>query len=111
LAWRNEKKLYKRKCDLTGKDIVSVYAPDSLYKVYSQREWLSDSWNPMDYGRNFDFNLPFFQQFDDLLHEVPRTSLYNVSNENSDFNNYTDHCKNTYLCFFSNTIENSYYVN
>ena len=27
LSFRNERKLYKRKCDATGKDIVSIYAP------------------------------------------------------------------------------------
>jgi hypothetical protein len=27
LMFRNERKLYKRKCDLSGKEIISVYNP------------------------------------------------------------------------------------
>lgn len=42
LAFRNERKLYRRKCDLTGKDIVSVYSPDKPYKVYGQSVWWGD---------------------------------------------------------------------
>ncbi|MDP2789261.1 MAG: hypothetical protein Q8O46_04445 [bacterium] len=30
----NERNLYKRKSDKTGKDIISVYSPDSPYKVF-----------------------------------------------------------------------------
>jgi len=111
LAFRNERKLYRRKCDASGKDIISLYSPDKLYKVYDQKIWSSDQWNPMDYGKDFDFSKSFSQQFEELFHEVPRMALYNYANENSDYNNYTDHCKNTYVCFFSNTIEDSYYIN
>jgi hypothetical protein len=28
LSFRNERNLYKRKCDASGKDIISIYAPD-----------------------------------------------------------------------------------
>jgi len=36
LSLRNERKLYKRKCDKCQKDIISTYAPDSKYIVYCQ---------------------------------------------------------------------------
>ena len=49
LSFRNERKLYKRKCDLTGKDIISIYSPDKVYTVYEQSEWWSDKWDPLDY--------------------------------------------------------------
>ncbi len=39
LAFRNERKLYKRKCDLSGKDIISIYHPDSPHTVYEQSLW------------------------------------------------------------------------
>ena len=61
LAWRNERKLYKRKCDLTGKQIISVYSPDKPYTVYDQKEWWSDKWDPTDYKKEFDFSVPFFE--------------------------------------------------
>ncbi len=36
LSLRNDRKLFKRKCDKCSKEIVSTYRPDSPYKVYCQ---------------------------------------------------------------------------
>jgi hypothetical protein len=63
LSFRNERKLYKRKCDATGKDIISIYSPDKPYTVYHQDYWWSDAWEPMDYGRDFDFSRSAIEQF------------------------------------------------
>lgn len=72
LAWHNERKLYKRKCDVTGKDIISIYSPDKPYIVYHQDYWWSDSWDPMDYGKEFDFNKSFFDQYSELFLHSPK---------------------------------------
>ena len=39
LAFRNERKLYHRKCDKTGNQIISIYSPDKPYTVYDQKVW------------------------------------------------------------------------
>ncbi|MFC1655654.1 zinc-ribbon domain containing protein [Patescibacteria group bacterium] len=109
MAFRNERNLYKRKCDFSGRDIISVYPPTSKYKIYDQKIWWKDDWDPMEYGREFDFDRPFFEQFNDLLLEVPRQSLQLVNCENSDYGNDCDGSKNCYLCFNSGTVEDSYY--
>jgi len=49
LTFRNERKLYKRKCDFSGKDIISIYSPDKPYKVYEMDFWLSDKWDALNY--------------------------------------------------------------
>lgn len=36
LSLRNERKLFKRKCDNCKKDVISTYRADSPYKVYCQ---------------------------------------------------------------------------
>ncbi|MBI5152429.1 zinc-ribbon domain containing protein [Candidatus Peregrinibacteria bacterium] len=36
LSLRNERRLYKRKCDKCQKEIISTYSPDSKYIVYCQ---------------------------------------------------------------------------
>jgi len=97
LAFRNERFLYHRKCDLTGKEIISIYRPDSPYKVYSQDEWWSDKWDPLDYGRDFDFSKTFFEQFEKLTKDVPRIALVNMNNVNSDYVNWVMASKNCYL--------------
>lgn len=33
MSFRNERKLYRTTCDLTGKSIISIYHPESGYKV------------------------------------------------------------------------------
>lgn len=76
LSFRNERTLYKRKCNATQKDIISVYSPDKSYKVYHQDYWWSDKWDAMDYGNDFDFNKSFFEQFEDLIKNVPSIALW-----------------------------------
>jgi len=67
LAFRNERKLYHRKCDLSGKEIISTYSLDSPYKIYDNCDWWNDSWNSIEYGKDFDFSKSFFSQFKELF--------------------------------------------
>jgi uncharacterized protein YbaR (Trm112 family) len=55
LSFLNERRLYKRTCDATGKNIISMYSPDKPYKVFDQAFWLGDGWDSMSYGMRFDF--------------------------------------------------------
>ncbi len=116
LSFRNERNFYYRKCDLSGKQTLSMYSDKTLLKVYEQTEWWSDKWNALDYGIEFDFNRPFFEQFFELFKEVPHVSLYTTNIENSYYTNYTLNQKNCYLihgggnnedCIYGNFISNS----
>lgn len=109
LAFRNERNLYMRKCDLSGRDILSVYSADKPYKVYDQSEWWSDKWDAQSYGRHFDFNRPFFDQFRELYEEVPRVSLHTINAENSYYTCYTLNMKNCYLIFGAGNDEDCMY--
>ncbi|MDR0606980.1 MAG: hypothetical protein LBG52_01195 [Candidatus Peribacteria bacterium] len=97
LERRNERKLYKRKSDLSGVEMISIYSPDKPYTIYSAKEWRSDQWNPLDYGRDFDFSCSFFEQFDELLKTVPKQGLINMNTINSEYCNYAENSKNCYL--------------
>ncbi len=99
LAWRNERTLYRRKCDGMGKEIISVYSPDKPFPVYDSDYWHSDAWNPLTYGRDFDFDRPFFEQFEELMHKVPQIARSTVANENCNFVNQCGWCKDCYLIF------------
>ncbi|EKE26473.1 MAG: hypothetical protein ACD_4C00272G0001, partial [uncultured bacterium (gcode 4)] len=109
LSFRNERYLYKWKSDLTWKDVISMYSPDKLIKFNEQSEWWSDKWNPLDYWLDFDFNEPFFYQFERLFKNIPHSSLLNASNENSEYSNYCSYLKNCYLLFDSSNCEHSHY--
>ena len=77
LAWRNDMNLYPRPCDLCGKNILSIYSPESKLTVYCVKCWWSDKWDPYEYGRDYDFSRPFFEQFRELQQEVPIIALAN----------------------------------
>ncbi len=109
LSFRNERKLYKRKCNATGENIISIYSPNKPYIVYNQDFWWSDKWNPMDYGREFDFSRGFFEQFGELMRRVPKASLSNEQQENSEYSNYSWWNKNCYLIFLGAHNENVYH--
>lgn len=99
LSFRNVSKLYNRKSDLTGKQIISMHSPNKPYKVYDQSEWWSDKWNALDYGRDFDFSKTLAEQLKDLYQDVPHVSLNNINVENSYFTNFALNQKNSYLIF------------
>lgn len=110
LAFRNERKLYNRKCDLSGKDILSIYSADKPYKVYDQELWWGDGWDPLSYGREYDFSRPFFEQLGELLLAVPKIGLVVGKNENSSYNNFLADCKNCYMILgWGEYCEDCYY--
>ncbi len=110
LATRNLRNLYHRKCDLTGREMISNYASDSPHTVYYSDEWWSDKWDPLQYGREFDFSRLFFDQWKELYREVPVMHLFQINNENCDFINGAANCKDCYLSFDMDYCEKNYYV-
>lgn len=111
MAWRNERKLYSRKCDFSGKSIISIYPPDSPFKIYNQSAWWGSEWDAVSYGRDFDFSKSFFEQFANLLLKVPRLSIVNSQHQNSEYCNYAFSNKNCYLTFGSFYQEDCMYDN
>ena len=113
LTERNAKNLYKRKCDLTGKEFISPYHSDHVFPVYAPDVWWSDDWDPMEYGQEFNFNRPFFAQFEELLNRVPRQGQFICGGtlENSDYVNCAGYLKNCYLIAEADYNENCYYGN
>ena len=64
-----------------------MYSPDKYHKAFRYALWWSDAWNPIDYGRDFDFSRSFFEQFLELSVEVPHAATEVNMIENSDYSN------------------------
>ena len=111
MSFRNERALYKRKCDFSGKDIISIYRKDSPCKVYDHKYWWSDNWDSMDYGKDYDFSKSFFQQYKELRDNFPLQALSNSNAVNSDFCNVNDRSKDCYLISASANNEKVMYSN
>ena len=109
--FRNERNLYKRKSDFSGKEIFSMYPPELAVKVYEKDVWLSDQWDPMAYGRDVDFSRPFLEQIRDVWHAVPLKNLNVVAGTGSDYCNHFTNQKNCYLVFNGNECEDCLYGN
>ena len=96
---RNERALNMRTCSGTGNKIVSVYDASASFPVYSREYWYSDNWDGTDYGKEYDFSKPFFEQLIDLSKVAPRLNLWQVNTIDSEYSNYIVDSKNCYLCF------------
>ncbi len=108
LIRRNERKLYKRKCDFSWKTIISNISPEKPYKVYSQDIRLSDKRDPLDYWFDFESKSSFFSQLNKLIVSVPM-GILNYTSENSDYVSYGTNNKNCYLCYCASYNKDCYY--
>jgi len=112
---RNTRHLYKRKCDATGKEIISQYHEDHAFPVYETEYWWSDKWDAIDFGKDqgLDFERPFFEQFAELKTRTPHVSTYVVGGtlQNSEYTNCTGYLKNCYMIFEADYNEECYYSN
>jgi len=109
--WRNNRVFYRRECELCKKSLLSVYKKEKPFIVYCRECWLSDKWDPMNYGREYDFSIPFFSQFLSLQHEVPRANLYQTNFIQSEYCNYGLDFKECYLVFGGHSNERLYFAN
>ena len=112
MSFLNERTFYKRNCDLTGELIVSLFPENSEVPVYSPKAWWSDEWDAMDYGVDYDFSVPFFEQFKKLLRKVPQFSLQNqyTTMINTEYVNMGTYLKNCYFVFNTAHSEDSFFT-
>jgi len=116
-AFRNERALYKRKCDLCKKDVIGVYRENTSFPVYCSDCWHSDKWDVSQFYLGVDFSRPFFEQLKELQIKVPRPHSNNARNFrfiNSTYTNCAGDLKDCYLIFGALTDENcaySHYIN
>lgn len=109
-VFRNVRQLFRRKDAKTGNTIFSSFHPAVNTQVFEVDFWNSDGWDPLEYGREYDFSRTFFDQFRELLSVVPLPSR-GVSNlVNSDYCANASNLKNCYLCFDSGYLENCGYL-
>ena len=99
-AQRNERFLYANKCEKCEKSMITIFSPDKKDVVYCKDCWWADGWDPMEYGREFDFSRPFFEQWKELYDSVPKLGLIVLGEmTNSDYAHDAYRLKNCYLTF------------
>lgn len=108
--FRNEGMLFRRKDAHSEKEIFSSFSPEADVLTYENSYWFGNDWDQTKTEVDYDFDSPFFEQFKNLLSRapLPARSVYNMTN--SDYCNEASECKNSYLCFNTDYMENSAYV-
>jgi hypothetical protein len=109
--WRNHTLLYKRPDSHTGEIIFSMFSEIAPVEVYERDFWWSDGWNPIEHGRDYDWNKPFFEQFKELIRKVPWPSRNVKDFVRSDYSNNASNLKDCFLVFSATQVENSAYCN
>lgn len=110
-AFRNRSHLFQSVCAHSGKKILSQFPPARNLVVYDVDIWESDAWSGFDYGREYDFTRPFFEQFAELMSVVPLPNLAVIRStmENSDYAHGITGGKNLYLVFAASHNEDCYF--
>lgn len=110
MSFRNERMLYRRRCDKTGRPIISIYAPDAPFPVYEPQRWFADDWDGRDFGREYDLSRPFFEQFAELAAVVPRPALLQrLGNENSPYTNLVSGNHSCHYIFAASKNDGCFY--
>jgi len=109
IIWRNEKNLYKSPDSRTGKIIFSMFATGAPIPVWEVNDWWSDIWDPLSYGREYDWKKPFLVQFGELFRETPYPSRQIFNLVNSDYCANANNLKDCYLVFGAGYTEYSAY--
>ena len=81
--------------------MISMHHLSTPFPVYNITDWLGDEWDPKDYGRDFDFSRPFFEQFKEMCDEIPHFNSFvdPQLDQNSEYTNFSGTSKNCYYVF------------
>lgn len=110
LAQLNERYLYRAECDLCHKFTLTQFPPHLKQPIYCRECWHSEKWDPCDYGKDYDFNKPFFEQLYELKRRTPAPAVsIDGINVNSEYMHYAGSSKNSYFIFHADFCENCYY--
>ncbi len=97
---------HKRKCNKTGKQVISIFSPECPYPVWDRKEWFNHS-NPPE--QDFDFKQSFFQQAWALFQKSPIPHIFQSNNENCEYTDDFYNSKNCYLCHSGQNNEDCRY--
>ena len=110
MSWRNGWHLFKNKDARDGKELFSFFPPESKIPVYDRDFWFSDGWDPIAYGRDYDFSRPFFEQFGEFIRVVPEPAHSSLNLVNCRFCMNLADGKNCYLVRGGTMTEDSAYL-
>lgn len=110
MTWRNDWHVFKKTDARTGEKVFSLFPEESPVKIYDRDYWWGDKWDPLTFGRNYDFTKSFFEQFKELMQEVPLPSTSMEQVVNCQYCTNASYIKNCYLVRGATGTEDSAYL-
>lgn len=98
--------LHKRKCDQTGRSIISVFDETCPYPVWHREEWIKHADPPQ---AEFNPKRDFFEQLWELFQKCPIPHNVGAGNENCEYTDDWWYSRNCYLCHSGFKCEDAYY--
>ncbi len=107
----NVRNLFRRRCTLTGEALVSNVVAGDPIKVVSVSEFFSARVDNAAFGREVQFDRPFFTQWNELQAACYRPALVRgfLPDQNSEYTNFSAANTNAYLLFNSFDCVDCYY--
>ncbi len=91
-------KFRKTQSDLSGKRIITTLPESAQFPIYAYEEWISDAWDALSYGLEYDYNRSFFDQLIELQKKVPHPHRSGTNNVRCEWCDDASDCKDCYLC-------------
>ena len=85
------------KSALSGKTIITVIPESAPFPIYDRTEFVSDAWDPLIYGKEYDESRSFIEQLVELQSKVPHPHQVGLKNTNSDWTDDVWESKDAYL--------------
>ena len=95
-------KFRKGKSDLSGESLITVLPEKTRYPIYTLTEWHSDKWNALDYGIDYNPDISFLKQLQNLQEKIPHPHQNGSKNTNCD---WCDDVWNSKNCYLSRSME------
>ena len=85
------------KSALSGKTIITDISESAPFLIYDRAEFVSDAWDPLTYGKDYDPSCSFIEQLVELQSKVPHPHQVGIKNTNSDWADDVWESKDAYL--------------
>lgn len=82
---------------LSGKRIITVLPESVLFPIYDRDEFVSDAWDPLAYGQDYDPSRAFIDQLVELQAKVPHPHQTGTQNINCEWSDDVWESRETYL--------------
>lgn len=82
---------------LSGKRIITVLPESAPFPIYAREEFVSDAWDPLSYGRDYNPQRPFIEQVVELQGKVPHPHQTGLKNVDCDWTDDVWESKSAYL--------------